>query len=220
MNETAHNVVPRGYGRRGLSAFCVDSKKIEVGALHRCSKMRKKAKISLCRSLVPFVVRAMGWGGHQGTKIRVVPQHEFLRQPGPNVHQKEEEQATMSCSTYMLSCGWRSHCNRLRCSAGLCPFSSKCLRALLLICLRPWQDMTPQGPTNEDDQDELATGANKKIRVCAPQDQSDVESLVSGLSKNLLLLVLSRGQQEMAEREAKDGSRRLAEDQLEGGLDG
>ena len=53
-------------------------------------------------------------------------------------------------------------------------------------------DMTPRGHANEDDREELATGANKKIRVCAPQDQSDVESLVTGLPKDLLLLVLSR----------------------------
>ena len=63
-------------------------------------------------------------------------------------------------------------------------------------------DMTPRGHVNEEDRDEFTSGANNKIRVCAPQDENDVESLVTGLPKDLLLLVLSRGQEIMAEREA------------------
>ena len=55
-------------------------------------------------------------------------------------------------------------------------------------------DMTPRG-LNAEDGDELTSGANKKIRVCAPQDEHDVESLVTGLPQDLLLLVLSRGQE-------------------------
>ena len=55
-------------------------------------------------------------------------------------------------------------------------------------------DMTPRG-LNEEDRDEGTSGANKKIRVCAPQDESNVESLVIGLPQDLLLLVLSRGQE-------------------------
>ena len=47
----------------------------------------------------------------------------------------------------------------------------------------------------------MTSGANKKIRVCALQDESDVESLVTGLPQDLLLLVLSRGQEVMTERE-------------------
>ena len=42
-------------------------------------------------------------------------------------------------------------------------------------------DMTPRGHVNEEDREEITAGANKKIRVCAPQDENDVESLVSGL---------------------------------------
>ena len=37
--------------------------------------------------------------------------------------------------------------------------------------------------------------------VCVPQDESDVESLVTGLPQDLLLLFLSRGQEVMKERE-------------------
>ena len=51
-------------------------------------------------------------------------------------------------------------------------------------------DMPPRGHMNEDDREDLVTGTKKKIRVCVPQDQSDVESLVTGLPKDVLLLVL------------------------------
>ena len=73
-------------------------------------------------------------------------------------------------------------------------------------------DMTPRGHVNE-------SGANKKIRACAPQDENDVESLVTGLPEDLLC-VLSRGQEIMAEREAKLQSCQDVDDLLEGGLDG
>ena len=33
-------------------------------------------------------------------------------------------------------------------------------------------DMTPRGHVNEEDREEMTAGANKKIRVCAPQDWS------------------------------------------------
>ena len=46
-------------------------------------------------------------------------------------------------------------------------------------------DMTPRG-LNAEDRDEVTSGANKKIRVCAPQDENDVESLVAGLPEDLL----------------------------------
>ena len=38
-------------------------------------------------------------------------------------------------------------------------------------------DMTPRRHVNEEDREEMTAGANKKIRVCAPQDENDVESL-------------------------------------------
>ena len=48
-------------------------------------------------------------------------------------------------------------------------------------------DMTPRG-LNEEDRDEGTSGANEKIRVCALQDESDVESLVTGLPQDVLCL--------------------------------
>ena len=62
-------------------------------------------------------------------------------------------------------------------------------------------------------------GANKKIRVCAPHNEHDVESLITGLPQDLLLLVLSRGQEIMAERE-KIQSCHNVDHLLQGGLDG
>ena len=49
--------------------------------------------------------------------------------------------------------------------------------------------------------------------------RSDVESLVTGLPQDLLLLVLSRGQEVMTERE-KIQSCHDVDDLLQGGLDG
>ena len=43
-------------------------------------------------------------------------------------------------------------------------------------------DMTPRG-LSEEDRDEGSSGASKKIRVCVPQDASDVESWVTGLPR-------------------------------------
>ena len=80
-------------------------------------------------------------------------------------------------------------------------------------------DMTPRGHVNEEDREEITAGANKKIRVCAPQDEDDVESLVTGLPKDLLLFVLSRGQEIMAEREKIQSCHNI-DDLLQGGLDG
>ena len=79
-------------------------------------------------------------------------------------------------------------------------------------------DMTPRR-LNEEDRDEGTSGANKKIRVCAPQDESDVESLVTGLPQDLLLLVLSRGQEVTKEREIVQSCHDVDE-LLQGGLDG
>ena len=79
-------------------------------------------------------------------------------------------------------------------------------------------DMTPRG-LNEEDRDEGTSGANKKIRVCAPQDENDVESLVIGLPQDLLLLVLSRGQLVMNEREKIQSCHNIDE-LLQGRLDG
>ena len=79
-------------------------------------------------------------------------------------------------------------------------------------------DMTPRG-LSEEDRDEGNSGASKKIRVCAPQDESDVESLVTCLPQDLLLLVLSRGQEVMTEREKIQSCHNI-DDLLQGGLDG
>ena len=76
-------------------------------------------------------------------------------------------------------------------------------------------DMNPRGLSVED-RDEVTSGANKKIRVCAPQD---VESLVTGLPQDLLLLVLSRGQEVMNEREKIQSCHNIDEP-LQGRLDG
>ena len=79
-------------------------------------------------------------------------------------------------------------------------------------------DMTPGG-LSEEDRDEGSSGASKKIRVCVPQDVSDVESLVTGLPQDLLLLFLSRGQEVMKEREIVQSCHDVDE-LLQGGLDG
>ena len=79
-------------------------------------------------------------------------------------------------------------------------------------------DMTPRR-LNEEDRDEGTSGANKKIQVCAPQDESDGESLVTGLPQDLLLLVLSRGQEVTKEREIVQSCHDVDE-LLQGGLDG
>ena len=79
-------------------------------------------------------------------------------------------------------------------------------------------EITPRG-LKEEDRGEVTSGANKKIRVCAPQDESDVESLVTGLPQDLLLLVLSRGQEVVSEREKIQSCHNI-DDLLQGGLDG
>ena len=79
-------------------------------------------------------------------------------------------------------------------------------------------DMTPTGHVNEEeDRGEFTSGANKKIRVCAPQYENDVDSLVTGLPETLLLLVLSPGQEIMAVREAQIQSCHDVDDLLQGG---
>ena len=79
-------------------------------------------------------------------------------------------------------------------------------------------DMTPRG-LSEEDRDEGSSGASKKIRVCVPQDACDVESWVTGLPQDLLLLFLSRGQEGMKEREIVQNCHDVDE-LLQGGLDG
>ena len=78
--------------------------------------------------------------------------------------------------------------------------------------------MTPRG-LSEEDRDEGSSGASKKIRVCVPQDASDVESWVTGLPQDSLLLFLSRGQEVMKERGIVQNCHDVGE-LLQGGLDG
>ena len=79
-------------------------------------------------------------------------------------------------------------------------------------------DMTPR-ELNAEDRDDVTSGANKKNRVCAPQDENDVESLVTGLPRDFLLPVLSRGQEVMNEMEKIQSCHNI-DDLLQGGLDG
>ena len=60
--------------------------------------------------------------------------------------------------------------------------------------------------------------SNKKMRLGTPQNQEEVQNLVSGISNDMLLIVLAQGQKEMEERPVVE--QRRAAVSSEGGQEG
>ena len=65
------------------------------------------------------------------------------------------------------------------------------------------------------------TGLTRKpsTRVFHSQDLDDMQNSISGISNDLLLVMLAHGQREMDERKAAE-ARHMEKVQLDGGLDG